>query len=100
MERKVRPKRVQIPIDEKGILTLLVCFSLPNNRNAYFLCISLLAVTLEGLVCVPADESEQSRTGVIISHPHPMLGGSMTNNVVGSLLKEYVIIAKDNSSRF
>jgi len=45
------------------------------------------SVTLEGLVCVPEEGTEESKIGVVLSHPHPMLGGNMTNNVIGSLLK-------------
>ena len=41
-------------------------------------------VKIEGLLqTLPGDK------GVVISHPHPLYGGSMYNNVVESLVRAY-----------
>ncbi|MEN6376015.1 MAG: hypothetical protein ABFD75_14705 [Smithella sp.] len=41
-------------------------------------------LTLEGLLCKASEEK-----GVVICHPHPLMGGSMHNNVVEAIQEAY-----------
>jgi len=41
---------------------------------------------IEGLI-----SENQTRNGVVVTHPHPLYGGDMNNNVVESMARAYGI---------